>query len=77
MNKLSQFLHSALARIIDSTNKIYNLEDDLMPFLQKGDKRSNFKIDEQFPWIMTAKTEIQEIIDENIKGPLALLEKYK
>jgi hypothetical protein len=33
--------------IITSTNKVHNLEDDLMPFLQK-DKQPNFPLDGNF-----------------------------
>lgn len=62
--------------IVTSTNKVCNLEDDLMPFLQK-ERTPNFPIDENFDWCVDANTKIEEIIEENIKGPLELLEKYK
>ena len=62
--------------IVTSTNKVCNLEDDLMPFLQK-ERTPNFPIDENFEWCIDAKSKIEEIIEENIKGPLELLEKYK
>jgi hypothetical protein len=45
------FLHSALKKIVNTTNGIYNLENDLMPFLQKEQKTSNFFIDNNFSWI--------------------------
>jgi hypothetical protein len=35
INKCMQFLNNALKMIVISTNKVCNLEDDLMPFLQK------------------------------------------
>jgi phage antirepressor YoqD-like protein len=44
VEKTGDFLKSALDMIITSTNKVFNLEDDLMPFLQK-DKRPNFPLD--------------------------------
>jgi hypothetical protein len=39
--------------VIKSINSVNNLEADLMPFLSK-DRRANFKIDRDFPWIMDA-----------------------
>ena len=40
--------------IVTSTNKVCNLEDDLMPFLQK-EKTPNFPLNEEFPWVMDSK----------------------
>lgn len=50
LEKCGDFLNSALTMIIDSTNKVSNLEDDLMPFLQK-EKSPNFALDDNFSWI--------------------------
>lgn len=47
-----------------------------MPFLQK-EKQPNFPITEDFAWVVDAKSAIDAMIVENIKGPLELLEKYK
>lgn len=47
--------------IVTSTNKVCNLEDDLMPFLQK-ERTPNFPINENFEWCQDAKTKIEEII---------------
>lgn len=33
LDKCTEFLNSALAMMIESTNKVCRLEDDLMPFL--------------------------------------------
>ena len=62
--------------ITKSTNKVCNLEDDLMPFLQK-EKTPNFPLDESFPWIQDALRQIEEMYEENKAGPLELLNKYK
>ncbi len=35
IDKCDEFLNEGLKMIVDSTNKVSNLEDDLMPFLQK------------------------------------------
>jgi hypothetical protein len=58
--------------IIESTNKVCNLEDDLMPFLQK-DKKPNFPLNDEFEWIVEAKQSIDNMFEENIKGPMELL----
>lgn len=57
LEKCADFLNSALTMIILSTNKISNLEDDLMPFLVK-EKTPNFALDENFSWIKNAKENI-------------------
>lgn len=41
IQKCDEFLKSGLEMIVESTNKVCNLEDDLMPFLQK-EKQPNF-----------------------------------
>ena len=43
--------------IIESTNKVNNLECSLMPFLQK-EGEPNFKIDSSFPWIQDATVKL-------------------
>ena len=48
-----------------------------MPFLQKDVKTPNFHIDAQFPWVKTAAELINLMVEENIKGPVELLEKFK
>ena len=58
--------------IVASTNKVCNLEDDLMPFLQK-EKRPNFPMTEEFPWVVEALDKIDIMIKENIVGPEDLL----
>lgn len=43
LDKCTDFLKSALTMIVNSTNKVHNLEDDLMPFLSKNkEKTPNF-----------------------------------
>ncbi len=76
LEKCSDFFKGALQMIVASTNKVSNLEDDLMPFLQK-EKLPNFAITESFPWIVEAAKKIEDMFNENIVGPLELLEKYK
>lgn len=61
---------------MSSTNNVFNLEDDLMPFLQK-ENQPNFAITEDFPWVTDANRQISEMFNENIVGPMELLEKYK
>jgi hypothetical protein len=58
LEKVEAFFKNALKMIVDSTNKVSNLEDDLMPFLKK-DKQPNFAITEDFPWVIEANEKIQ------------------
>mmetsp|Transcript_43579 Transcript_43579/g.42086 ORF Transcript_43579/g.42086 Transcript_43579/m.42086 type:complete len:392 (-) Transcript_43579:3081-4256(-) len=58
LEKCGLFFHSALKKITNTTNIIYNLENDLMPFLQKEIKVPNFSIDGEFPWIKDASVAI-------------------
>lgn len=76
LEKCQEFYKGMLQMVVTSTNKVCNLEDDLMPFLQK-EKQPNFPITDQFPWIVDAVEKIDEMFQENIVGPLELLEKYK
>lgn len=71
-----QFLSSALNMIIDSTNAVNDLENDLMKSLM-GVSRPNFPIDQTFPWVTEAQAKITEMFEENIKKPMELLEQYK
>jgi hypothetical protein len=68
LSKVESFFKNALSMIVTSTNKVSNLEDDLMPFLQK-EKQPNFPITEEFPWVVEAKEQIQAMFNENIVGP--------
>lgn len=61
IEKCGDFLKSAISMIVTSTNKVCNLEDDLMPFLQK-ERTPNFPIDENFEWCIGAKSKIEEMI---------------
>jgi hypothetical protein len=38
-DKIKEFLMSGLEMIIASTNKVFNLEDDLMPFIFKEQEK--------------------------------------
>lgn len=76
LEKVQDFYKGGLQMIVASTNKVSNLEDDLMPFLQK-EKQPNFPITENFPWVVEAMKKIEEMFAENIVGPQELLEKYK
>lgn len=103
LDKIKEFLIGGLQMIIASTNKVFNLEDDLMPFIfkeqekreqmekatlgKKDDKKDdtktekaktpNFFLDNRFDWIREANQKIEEIYEENIQGPLKLLEEFK
>lgn len=79
LEKCTEFLQQAVTMIIQSTNKIFNLEDDLMPFLNKDKekKNPNFPITEEFEWIVKARQDLGAMIEENIKGPLNLIDEYK
>ena len=74
-----EFVLDSMDKIIKSTNKINNLEYDLMPFLKKDSDEGvpNFKIDHEFPWIKAASARLVTMIGNNVGGPNALLEKYK
>lgn len=76
LEKCEKFFNTALSMIVASTNKVSNLEDDLMPFLKK-EKQPNFPMTEEFPWVIDAQEKMKEMFDENIVGPLDLLNKYK
>lgn len=76
LEKCQAFIKSALNMIVTSTNKVSNLEVDLMPFLQK-EKIPNFPISDDFPWVQDAKQKLEAMFSENVTGPLELLEKYK
>lgn len=52
--KVEKFFMNALSMIVTSTNKVINLENGLMPFLQMG-MHPNFPITEEFPWVVEAK----------------------
>ncbi len=57
LDKVEKFFQNALSMIVTSTNKVSNLEDDLMPFLQK-EKQPNFAITEDFPWVVEANKQL-------------------
>lgn len=69
-------MNDALVKLVGATNNINNLENDLMPFLNYT-TQSNFPITMDFPWINSAQDQIQAIFDQNITGPMELLNKYK
>ena len=60
----------------ESTNAVSILEKDLMSFLET-DEIPNFELDLNNPWFVEAKNQVNAIIEENIKAPLELLEKFK
>jgi len=70
------FVINSMDMIIESTNSVNNLESDLMPFLQK-EGFPNFKINREFPWIKDAIISLNDMINNNVDGPQALLEEYK
>jgi len=51
--------------IINSTNSINVLEDELMPFLNqdKENKMPCFAITESFPWIVTAREQLEAMME--------------
>ena len=52
------FVVSAMDMIVSSTNKIFSLEKDLMPFLDRPE-RANFNITPEFPWVVDAKEDLR------------------
>lgn len=64
--------------MVDTTNKFYQLEYDLMQNLphQTTTKTANFSITEEFPWIIEAKAKIAKMCQENMAGPNELLAKF-
>lgn len=76
LEKCESFFNNALSMIVGSTNKVSNLEDDLMPFLKK-EKQPNFPMTEEFEWVLDARDKMKQMFDENIVGPIDLLNKYK
>jgi hypothetical protein len=67
---------SSMDMVIDASNSVNSLEADLMPFLQKKHK-SNFSIDQEFPWIAEANGHLNKMYNENVGGPNELLERFK
>lgn len=76
IQECEDFVLSAMDMIVDSTNKIYSLESDLMPFLERKPK-PNFKIEGSNEWIVDAKDQLRSMIRANIDAPNELLAKYK
>ena len=76
LGEVSEFFTKAFAKLIESVNKVSILEHGLMPFLQTNEQ-PNFELTEEFPWFQDALHQVTEMIEENIKGPMELLEKYK
>ena len=66
------FMQGALDMIIQSTNKVNDLESDLMKSLQ-GTSQPNFPIDEKFAWVKDAHAQIEQMFEENIKEPISIL----
>jgi dynein heavy chain, axonemal len=70
------FMQGALDMIIQSTNKVNDLESDLMKSLQ-GTSQPNFPIDEKFSWVKDAQAQIEQMFEENIKEPISILGMYQ
>jgi phosphoglycerol transferase MdoB-like AlkP superfamily enzyme len=68
-------LIDALTKIVGTTNKFQILETDLMQNLPRSeaDKRANFSITEEFPWVVDAKQKIVTMTEANMIAPLQLL----
>lgn len=79
LQKCQDYLCKALSTIVETTNKFQILEKDLMQNLpqNKEEKKANFPITEDFPWIVDAKQKIIAMTDVNTIGPMALLADYK
>ena len=70
------FMQGALDQIITSTNKVNDLESDLMKSLM-APQRPNFPITADFPWVVDAREKITAMFEENIMEPLSILDKFK
>lgn len=79
LQQCQEFLLDALTKIVGTTNKFQILETDLMQNLprEEKDKRANFAINDEFPWVVDAKQKIQSMAESNMVGPMALLQQYK
>jgi dynein heavy chain, axonemal len=62
--------------IIDGTNKITNLECDLVPFMNI-DKTPSFELLQNNPKVLWAKSQITSLLDSFSVDPLSLLARYK
>jgi len=71
LEQCQEFLLDALSKIVGTTNKFQILETDLMQNLPREDKdkRANFPITEEFPWVVDAKAKIIAMSDSNMVGP--------
>lgn len=60
LQECQDFLVSQLIAMVDTTNKFYQLEYDLMQNLPRTtpQKNPNFSMTEDFPWIIEAKAKI-------------------
>jgi hypothetical protein len=80
LESCGDFLTGALKIMQDINNDFNSLEKDLVTFLKYGEK-SSFELTENHPedyqWIVDARQELEQMIAENIVGPLAQLAKYK
>jgi curli biogenesis system outer membrane secretion channel CsgG len=79
LQQCQEFLSKALTTIVETTNKFQILETDLMQNLpnSKEERKANFPITENFPWIVDARQKIMAMTDANMLGPNALLVEYK
>ena len=59
-----------------TTNEFLCLEKDLVTFLNLPDKPS-FELNQDFPWLQEARSQIQAMFKENSLAPHALLDQYK
>jgi len=61
LQECEDFVVSCMGKIIESSNRVNNLESDLMPFLTKVGI-PNFPIDDNFPWITDGVKKLQDMI---------------
>jgi len=65
-----------LEQMRTTTNEFLCLEKDLVTFLNLP-KKSSFELNNEFPWLVKARAQIQLMFKENQVAPQALLDQYK
>lgn len=76
IEKAEKLLLGCIDWIKDSTNRIINLETDLVPFMNIP-KTPVYELTEESEVILQAKQQINKMLNRYTEGPKALLEKYK
>ncbi|CAG9332270.1 unnamed protein product [Blepharisma stoltei] len=76
LQQAHKFISECIDWIVEATNKITNLESDLVPFMNIP-KTPVFELNEESEWVAIAKKEISELMEKYQSGPLQILEEFK